>query len=72
MRPLVRHSPGRQAYVLRLVGNNVGPVLRRDNRRGEPLQLDAGSERRQPSLQSLITQPAANNRADRRSLTKVG
>jgi len=57
MRPLLRHSPGRQAYVLRLVGNTVGPVLRRDHRRGN--QLYEGRERRQPLLASLVTQPAA-------------
>jgi hypothetical protein len=50
--PLVRYSPGRQAYVLRLVGNSVGPVLRRENRRGE--QRYDGRERRQPLLGSLI------------------
>jgi hypothetical protein len=61
--PLVRYSPGRQAYVLRLVGNSVGPVLRRENRRGK--QLYDGRERRQPLLGSLIQQPAANHVAQR-------
>jgi len=32
MRPLLRYSTGRNAYVLRIVGNHVGPVLRRDRR----------------------------------------
>jgi hypothetical protein len=32
MRPLLRHSVGRDAYVLRLVGNSYGPVLRVDRR----------------------------------------
>lgn len=27
MRPLMRYSPGRSAYVLRLVGQRWGPVL---------------------------------------------
>jgi hypothetical protein len=72
MWPLVRYSPGRQAFVLRLVGNTAGPVLRRDNRRNQPPQLYKGSERREASLQQLIPHPVANSRADRRSLTKVG
>jgi hypothetical protein len=63
MWPLVRHSPGRQAYVLRLVGNSVGPVLRRDHRRGK--QLYEGCERRQPLLASLIAPPGANPVAQR-------
>jgi len=33
MRPLMRYSDSRQAYVLRFVGNRVGPVLRRNRRR---------------------------------------
>jgi hypothetical protein len=35
MRPLMRYSNSRQAYVLRLVGNSVRPVLRRNRRRGQ-------------------------------------
>ena len=27
LRPLFRYSAGRDAYVLRIVGNRVGPVL---------------------------------------------
>ena len=34
-RPMLHYSPRREAYVLRLVGNRVGPVLRRDRRRGD-------------------------------------
>jgi hypothetical protein len=36
LRPLFRHSPSREAYVLRLVGNRVGPVLKPSYR--EPQQ----------------------------------
>jgi hypothetical protein len=31
--PVLRHSPSRDAYVLRVVGNRGGPVLRLDRRR---------------------------------------
>lgn len=33
LRPLLRYSYGRSAYVLRLVGESHGPVLRQDRRR---------------------------------------
>ena len=33
LRPLFRYSHGRDAYVLRGLGANVGPVLRIDRRR---------------------------------------
>ena len=33
LRPLVRHSTTRDAYVLKAVGNSRGPVLRYDRRR---------------------------------------
>ena len=33
LRPLFRHSYSRDAYVLRVVGNRLGPVLRRNRRR---------------------------------------
>jgi hypothetical protein len=32
LRPLLRHSSARNAYVLRLVGSNYGPVLRAERR----------------------------------------
>lgn len=32
LRPLFRHSAMRDAYVLRVVGNRWGPVLREDRR----------------------------------------
>jgi hypothetical protein len=28
--PIFRYSHGREAYVLRIVGNRIGPVLRRE------------------------------------------
>jgi hypothetical protein len=44
MRPLFRYSVSRDAYVLHLIGNSSGPVLRRERRR---LQREfAGPERR--------------------------
>ena len=45
LRPLFRYSLYRDAYVLRLIGNSRGPVLRRERR---SVQRDwAGPERRQ-------------------------
>jgi hypothetical protein len=35
LRPVLRYSEHRDGYVLRLVGNRIGPVLRRDRRRGQ-------------------------------------
>jgi hypothetical protein len=54
MRPVLCYSLRREAYVLRLIGNHVGPVLRRDYRRGQ-LPYD-GPERREPTLHGLVTQ----------------
>jgi hypothetical protein len=34
LRPLLRYSATRDAYVLRLIGRSVGPVLRPERRRG--------------------------------------
>lgn len=48
VRPLFRYSLSRDAYVLRLIGNSSGPVLRRERRRK---QRDfAGPERRHLAL----------------------
>ena len=48
LRPLFRYSLSRDAYVLRLIGNLRGPVLRRERRR---VQRDwAGTERRHLAL----------------------
>ncbi|HSZ05383.1 MAG TPA: hypothetical protein VK778_09300 [Solirubrobacteraceae bacterium] len=33
LRPVLRYSAARDAYVLRVVGRHVGPVLRVDRRR---------------------------------------
>jgi hypothetical protein len=46
MRPLVRYSPGRDAYVLRVVGNHMGPVMRPDRRSRRRLASFEGVERR--------------------------
>ena len=47
-RPLFRYSLSRDAYVLRVVGNSSGPVLRRERRH---MQREfAGSERRHLAL----------------------
>ena len=45
LRPLLRYSPTRDAYVLRGVGNAIGPVLRMDRRRRRTRGY-AGVERR--------------------------
>jgi hypothetical protein len=45
MSPLLRYSYGREAYVLRFVGNSVGPVLR-PNRRHRRKRAFHGAERR--------------------------
>jgi hypothetical protein len=42
--PVLRYSKTRDAYVLRLVGNSRGPVLRRDRRHARREHL--GAERR--------------------------
>ena len=44
-RPLLHYSVSREAYVLRLVGNRLGPVLRSDRRREQ--QSFTGRDRRQ-------------------------
>jgi len=43
MRPILRYSSARDAYVLRVVGREHGPVLRIDRRRAQGYQ---GIERR--------------------------
>jgi hypothetical protein len=49
LKPLLRYSYSRDAYVLRGVGRSVGPVLRLDRRerRGRPLD---GIERREARI----------------------
>jgi len=45
MRPVLRYSVSRDAYVLRGVGRHVGPVLRVDRRMVRRPRFD-GAERR--------------------------
>ncbi len=45
LRPLLRYSATRDAYVLRAIGRSTGPVLRVDRRRRRA-QPFAGAERR--------------------------
>jgi hypothetical protein len=46
MRPVLRFSYGRDAYVLRFVGDQYGPVLRRNRRRRRGRDDYSGRERR--------------------------
>jgi hypothetical protein len=49
LRPLLRYSATRDAFVLRFVGRSAGPVLRVDRRHGRRLrgkETFAGVERR--------------------------
>ena len=43
LRPFLRYSRSRDAYILRGVGSSRGPVLRVDRRHGQPFD---GVERR--------------------------
>jgi hypothetical protein len=49
LRPLLRYSATRDAFVLRLVGSSFGPVLRPD-RRGRRQQPFDGTDRRRASV----------------------
>jgi hypothetical protein len=44
LRPFLRYSRSRDAYVLRGIGAKTGPVLRLDRRTGQPFD---GVDRRQ-------------------------
>jgi hypothetical protein len=46
MRPLLRYSSSRNAYVLRGVGRHVGPVLRVNRRTPSRARSFEGAERR--------------------------
>jgi hypothetical protein len=46
LRPFMRYSRSRDAYVLRVVGDQYGPVVREDRRRGRR----EGAERRRTSV----------------------
>ncbi len=48
LRPLLRYSQTRDAYVLRGVGSSIGPVLRVDRRARSRREFD-GVERRRAS-----------------------
>jgi hypothetical protein len=50
-RPLLRYSISREAFVLRAVGDSVGPVLRPERRRGRASSF-AGVERRRAKATS--------------------
>jgi hypothetical protein len=45
MRPFLRYSSGRDAYVVRIFGNRFGPVMRPDRRRGRRVAFE-GIDRR--------------------------
>jgi hypothetical protein len=49
LRPLFRYSYSRDAFVLRIVGRSVGPVLRAERRVRRDRPMD-GVERREASL----------------------
>ncbi len=49
MRPALRHSLTRDAFVLRIVGSSVGPVLRPDRRRRPRRPFDGVERRRAPA-----------------------
>jgi hypothetical protein len=49
LRPLLRYSYSRDAFVLRTFGSRVGPVLREDRRARRERPVD-GAERRQARI----------------------
>jgi hypothetical protein len=51
VRPLFRRSTGRDAYVLRVVGNSFGPVIRPDRRRAG-VESFKGTDRRRSGAQA--------------------
>jgi hypothetical protein len=53
IRPLFRYSGGREAYVLRVGGNRIGPVLKRERRRGGSSEY-AGPDRRGQSSNGYL------------------
>ena len=46
LRPVLRYSRSRDAYILRLIGGRRGPVVRVDRRHAKPFD---GTERRRAS-----------------------
>ncbi|MHB1570525.1 MAG: hypothetical protein ACYCXW_02740 [Solirubrobacteraceae bacterium] len=57
LRPCLRYSYGRSAYVLRVVGERRGPVLRPERRRNQ--RPFVGRDRRAPLTEQRSTQRAA-------------
>jgi hypothetical protein len=49
LKPVMRYSATRDAYVLRVVGNSTGPVLRADRRGRRRSSSYTGTERRRMS-----------------------
>jgi hypothetical protein len=49
VRPMMRYSQGRRAYVLRVVGGRFGPVLRPDRRMVRRARAFDGVDRRRTS-----------------------
>lgn len=45
LKPMLRYSATRDAFVLRAIGNSKGPVLRTDRRKGRRAEY-SGAERR--------------------------
>ncbi len=54
LRPLLRYSEGREAYVLRLVGRRFGPVLRQDRRRAGRRGYSGPERRRVGSVRIAV------------------
>jgi hypothetical protein len=50
LKPVLRYSATRDAFVLRAVGNSAGPVLRMDRRRRRGAGSYEGAERRRVSV----------------------
>ncbi|HMH48330.1 MAG TPA: hypothetical protein VK538_11525 [Solirubrobacteraceae bacterium] len=48
--PLFGYNYSRDAYVLRVVGRYVGPVLRPDRRTGRALPVEGADRRRRTSM----------------------
>jgi len=49
LKPLFRHDSNRRAYVLRGVGNRVGPVLRAERRLRRKRTAEGAERRGRPS-----------------------
>ncbi len=54
LRPLLRFSLTRDAYVLRGIGNSTGPVLRSERRRRRRHEFE-GVDRRRPRVAGVQT-----------------